>query len=147
MARVADEGSMRISNPDDINSQVREYLMVKQSIEVMEKRQGELRERLFEKIDNEGEPDDKGNVFFELEAEVDGVVRLEKQRRVSRKLDELAADEIITEKKLEDELYKTIRVVDEDAVMAAHYEGKLTEDEIEKMFPAKIIWALRTAKK
>jgi hypothetical protein len=147
MARVADENSIRISDPDDVNAQVREYLMVKQSLDVLEKRQGELREKLFEKIENAGEPDEKGNVFFELEQEVDGVVRLEKQRRVSRKLDETAAEEIITDKKLDDELYKTVRIVDEDAVMAAHYEGKLTEDEIEKMFPAKIVWALRTAKK
>jgi hypothetical protein len=147
MARVADENNIRISDPDDVNAQVREYLMVKQSLDVLEKRQGELREKLFEKIETEGEPDEKGNVFFELEQEVDGIVRLEKQRRVSRKLDETAAEEIITDKKLDDELYKTVRIVDEDAVMAAHYEGKLTEDEIEKMFPAKIVWALRTAKK
>lgn len=147
MARVADENNIRISDPDDLNAQVREYLMVKQSLDVLEKRQGELREKLFEKIESDGEPDDKGNVFYELDAEVDGVVRLEKQRRVSRKLDEEVAEQIITENNLADELYKTIRVVDEDAVMAAHYEGKLTEDEIEKMFPAKIVWALRTAKK
>jgi hypothetical protein len=147
MARVSDVDSVRISNPDDFTSQVREYVTLKQSLEVLEKRQGELREKLFEKIDQDGEVDDKGNVFFELDSEIEGVARLEKQRRVSRKLDEAAAEDIISEKKLDEELYKTVRIVDEDAVMAAHYEGKLTEEEIEKMFPAKVIWALRTAKK
>jgi hypothetical protein len=147
MARIADENNIRISDPNDVNSQVREYLMVKQSIDVLDKRSGELREQLFNKIEEDGEIDEKGNIFFELGAEIEGIVRLEKQRRVTRKLDELVAEEIITDRNLEDELYKTIRVVDEDAVMAAHYEGKLTEDEIEKMFPAKIVWALRTAKK
>jgi hypothetical protein len=147
MARVSDENSIRISDPDDLGAQVREYLMVKQSLDLMEKRSGELRQSLFEKIEADGEEDEKGNIFVELDAEIDGVVRLEKQRRVTRKLDELAAETIIEEKSLSDELYKTIRVVDEDAVMAAHYEGKLTEEEIETMFPAKVVWALRTAKK
>jgi glycine/D-amino acid oxidase-like deaminating enzyme len=147
MAKVTPEESVRISDPNDFNSQVREYVTLKESMDMLEKRATELREKLFEKIELEGEVDDKGNVFLELPAEVKGIVRLEKQRRVSRKLDELAADEIIMEHHLAGELYKTIQVVDEDAVMAAHYEGKLSEDEIEKMFPAKVVWALRTAKK
>jgi hypothetical protein len=147
MARLADDNNIRISDPNDFNSQVREYVMVKQSLDVLEKRQLELRTTIFTKIEEAGEPDEKGNIFLELDVEIDGVVRLEKQKRVSRKLDEVAADEVISANNLEDDLYKTIRVVDEDAVMAAHYEGKLTEDEIEKMFPAKVVWALRTAKK
>lgn len=147
MARVTDENSIRISDPDDFNSQVKEYLMVKQSLDLMEKRSVELRQSIFDKIEADGEEDEKGNIFVELDAEIDGVVRLEKQRRVTRKLDELAADAIIEGKSLSGELYKTVRVVDEDAVMAAHYEGKLTEEEIETMFPAKVVWALRTAKK
>ena len=146
MARVVPEES-RISDPNDINSQIREYITLKQSLEILEKRQAELREKLFEHIESAGEADDKGNIFVELPEEVDGVVRLEKQRRVSRKLDESVADQIISEHQLQESLYKTVTVVDEDAVMAAHYEGKLTEDEIDRMFPAKIIWALKTAKK
>lgn len=147
MAKVIPGESIRIADPDDFNSQVREYLMVKQSIDVMEKRQKELRDKLFEIIETDGEEDDKGNIVLPLPAEIDGVVRIEKQRRVTRALNEDAAEAVITEKNLEEELYKTIRVVDEDAVMAAHYEGKLTEEEIEQMFPAKVVWALRTAKK
>lgn len=147
MARVSDENSIRISDPNDLNAQVREYLMVKQSLDVLEKRQSELRNVIFDKLDSDGEPDEKGNVFLELPEEVDGVARLEKQKRVSRKLDETTAEEIINEKNLQDKLFKTVVVVDEDEVMAAHYEGLLTEDEIERMFPAKVIWALRTVKK
>ena len=43
---------------------------------------------------------------------------------------------------MEDTLYKTIRVVDEDALMAALYNDELTEDEIDRMYPQKITWAL-----
>jgi hypothetical protein len=47
-----------------------------------------------------------------------------------------------TEKGMEDQLYKTIRVVDEDALMAALYNDELTEAEIDLMYPQKIVWAL-----
>jgi hypothetical protein len=31
--------------------------------------------------------------------------------------------------------------------MAAFYENKITEDELDQMFPASVTWALRTLKK
>ena len=89
-----------------------------------------------------GETDDKGNIIVELPEEVNGFGAVVKQRRVSRKIDELVADEIITEKGMEEQLYKTIRVVDEDALMAALYNDELTEAEIDLMYPQKIVWAL-----
>jgi hypothetical protein len=90
--------------------------------------------------------DDKGNLILELETEIEGVRILEKQRRTSRKIDEVVADEIILEKGLE-ELYKVVRVIDEEALMAAMYDGKITEDELDAMFPSKVIWALNIKKK
>jgi uncharacterized protein YebE (UPF0316 family) len=89
-----------------------------------------------------GEVDDKGNIIVELPEEVNGFGAVVKQRRVSRKIDELVADEIITEKGMEEQLYKIIRVVDEDALMAALYNDELTEAEIDQMYPQKIVWAL-----
>jgi len=43
---------------------------------------------------------------------------------------------------LQDSLYKTVIVVDEDALMAALYEGVLTEAEIDEMYPQSVVWAL-----
>ena len=40
-----------------------------------------------------------------------------------------------------------VRVIDEDALMAAHYDGDITEEEIDEMFPVTVVWALRTPKK
>jgi hypothetical protein len=65
-----------------------------------------------------------------------------KQRRVSRKINESKAEEIIESKGLEDKLYKTIRVIDEDALMAALYSDELTEAEIDEIYPQSIVWAL-----
>lgn len=147
MAKIIEEESRLPQNPDDFQAQAREYVMLKKSIEGLEARQKELREKMFEKLDAEGQEDASGNVFIELDTEIDGVRVIEKQRRTSRKLDELAAETIITSKNLEDKLYKTVRVIDEDAIMAAHYNDELTEEEIDQMFPSKVTWALMTKKK
>lgn len=134
-------------DPDDFNTQVREYVRLKETVDALEIKQKALRDKILSVIDADGFEDDKGNVIYELDTPIDGVVRLEKQRRASRKLDELKAEEIIEAKKLTDKVYKMVRVLDEDAIMAAHYEGELTEEEIDEMFPVSVVWALRTPKK
>jgi hypothetical protein len=139
MARVK---ATEAREEDPLIKDAREYSFLKQQIEFLEKQQKEVRERLFTQLDELGEVDDKGNVIIELPEEVNGFGAVVKQRRVSRKIDELVADEIITEKGMEEQLYKTIRVVDEDALMAALYNDELTEAEIDLMYPQKIVWAL-----
>lgn len=146
MARVIDE-PREFANPDDFDTQVREYLQVKSTAEMLDARKEDLRKNLFSHLEGSGELDDKGNYFIELPQPIDGIVRLEKQKRTIRKLDESAAEDILKDNELEDEIYETVRVVNEDKLMAAYYEGKISEDELERMFPAKISWALRTAKK
>ena len=139
MARVK---ATEAREEDPLIKDAREYSFLKQQIDFLEKQQKEVRERLFSTLDEMGEVDDKGNIIIELPEEVNGFGAVVKQRRVSRKIDELVADEIITEKGMEDQLYKTIRVVDEDALMAALYNDELTEAEIDLMYPQKIVWAL-----
>ena len=102
---------------------------------------------LFRSGANVNQKDANGNIFTELPEPVDGFVNVIKQRRVSRKINESAAERIIIEKGLEDKLYKTIRIVDEDALMAALYSDELTEAEIDDMYPEKIVWALILGKK
>jgi len=139
MARVK---ATEAREEDPLIKDAREYSFLKQQIDFLEKQQKEVRERLFTTLDEMGELDDKGNIIVELPEEVNGFGAVVKQRRVSRKIDELVAEEIITEKGMEDQLYKTIRVVDEDALMAALYNDELTEAEIDLMYPQKIVWAL-----
>jgi uncharacterized protein YebE (UPF0316 family) len=139
MARVK---AIEAREEDPLIKDAREYSFLKQQIDFLEKQQKEVRERLFTTLDEMGEVDDKGNIIVELPEEVNGFGAVVKQRRVSRKIDELVAEEIIVEKGMEEQLYKTIRVVDEDALMAALYNDELTEAEIDLMYPQKIVWAL-----
>jgi hypothetical protein len=141
MARVKDE-NLRNIDEEDFIAQTKKYAFIKAQLEFLEKEQKTLRAQLFEVLDAEGQEDDKGNIIIELPSDVDGVSSLVKQRRVSRKIDEDKAAEIIAEHGLEETLYKTIRVVDEDALMAALYEDDLTEEEVDQMYPPTVTWAL-----
>jgi hypothetical protein len=146
MARVKSE-EPRTADENNLINQTKQYAFIKSQLEYLEQQQKELREKLFSALEIEGQTDDKGNIVIELPKEVEGYLSIIKQKRVSRKVDELIADEIITAKGMEEKLYKTIRVVDEDALMAALYNEELTETEIDQMYPQKITWALIFSKK
>ena len=141
MARVKND-EPRFSDENDLISRTKKYAFLKSQLDFLEKEQKAIRALLFENLEEIGEEDDKGNIIIELPEEVEGYSAVVKQRRVSRKIDEARAEEIIAEHELEDVLYKTIRVVDEDALMAALYEDVLTEEEVDEMYPQSITWAL-----
>ena len=132
----------RNTDENDLVARTKKYAFLKSQLDYLEKEQKALREELFTFLDGEGEVDDKGNIMVQLPQEVEGFNSIIKQRRVTRKVDELKAEEIITAHGLEESLYKTVRVVDEDALMAALYEEVLTEAEVDEMYPPKIVWAL-----
>lgn len=146
MARVA-ESEARFADPNNVTSQAKEYIYIKNQLDYLTEKSKVLRNQLFEHLDQEGEYDSKGNILIEFDADIEGVTAIKKERRVSRKVDEEVAEAIIAEKGLEDKLYKTIRVIDEDALMAALYSDDLTEDEIDRMYPEIVTWALKTLKK
>lgn len=147
MAQVAPEEPREFANPDDVETQIREYVRLKASIANMEARTKELHVKLMAELDQDGEEDDKGNIQLVLDHEIDGVTRLEKQRRTKRTLDELKADEIIAAAGIEDDVYEMKRVINEDYLMAAFYNEKITEQQLDEMFPVVVTWALRTVKK
>ena len=141
MARIKEE-EPRAASIDDLEAQAKQYIFFKKQVEYFESELKLLKEKIFEVVDTKGEVDGNGNIFVELPNEIDGVTMLQKQRRVSRKIDPQMADNLIVSKGLETELYKTIQIIDEDALMAALYEGQLTEEEVDLMYPQKIVWAL-----
>lgn len=146
MARVQDAESRNVTE-DDFTGQAKEFVFVKKQLDYFEKKSKELREKIFSKIDEDGEVDSEGHVLLAFDEPIDGVYGFKKQRRVSRKINEELAEELIIEKGLEDKLYKTIRVVDEDALMAAMYSAELTEEEVDSIYPLVVSWAIVLNKK
>lgn len=74
------------------------------------------------------------------------MVSLKRERRVSQSLDMDAAIVILTQKGLAERCIKPVPTIAEDEVMAALYEGKLTEEDVDTMFPKKVTWAFITSK-
>jgi hypothetical protein len=52
------------------------------------------------------------------------------------------AETILTSKGIKDRCIKLVPTINEDEIMAAYYEGLITEQEVDEMFPAKITYAL-----
>ena len=145
MARVQ-PAEPRTASEDDLLSQAKEYSFSKKQIEYFEAKAKTLRDKLFAQIDELGETDTDGHIILDLPEEIDGIKSFKKQRRVQRKVNEAKCEEIIEAKNLGDELYKTIRVIDEDKLMAALYSDHLTEEEVEEMYPQQVTWALTMTK-
>lgn len=141
MPRVAKQASRSIDKNDTL-SQAQQYIFYKKQVEYFQEQMKELRDDLFSHIEDNGETDDKGNIIFSLPEEIEGVKSMMKQRRVTRKIDEDVAFDIIDEKGLRDKLIKTVEIIDEDALMAALYSDELTEEEIDEMYPQTVVWAL-----
>lgn len=146
MANRIDE-DIRFSDPNDINSQVREYVKLKASVTHMEARQKELRDKIFEYLDTHGDEETSGSLSLYLDEDIDGVCRVQKTRRVKRTLNEELAETIIEQAGIADDVYEIKRVINEDALMAAYYNEKITEEQLDEMFPASVTWALNTLKK
>lgn len=141
MARVSN--TARDFNPmDEFEASLRAYKMIKDEVDSLTKKQKDLRDYLMDTVEQTGFTDESGNVWVELDEEIDGIAAIKRERRAKPVLDEEAAERILAERGLEDECYKTIRVVDEEAVMAALMNERLTDADVDEIFPQKVTWAL-----
>jgi acid stress-induced BolA-like protein IbaG/YrbA len=124
----------------DIKSTVRQYLRLKDEAALLTNRTNQLKEELLAAVDSV-EFDDRGHKKMVVEDEFKGEVTLTKQRRVSKNLDMSIAEDILTAKGIKDKCIKMIPTLDESSIMSAFYEGLLTEEDIDAMFPAKVTYA------
>lgn len=142
MARVIPEEGVRFTDPDSFEARVTEYAKAKATMKVLEARIKKLHPLILAEVDADGETDDKGNVFIELDEPIEGVKRVEKTLRVKTTLDSEVATEIIDSKGLHAEVFRQIEVLDEEELMHQIYNGKLTSEEIDEMFTKEESFAL-----
>ena len=127
-------------------SKVRKFLTLKRQIDDLSKEHSLIKTELSELVDTQGEVDDKGHKWIQLPEEIEGYKALQRQRKVSRRINEEAARKLLVEKKLSSRCYKSVPVLDEDEIMSCLYEGLLTEEEIDQIFPSTISWAFVPSK-
>lgn len=127
-------------NLEEIKKSVRQFIRLKDEVGVLTTRQNQLKSRLMDELNNV-EPDDRGHRVFEFTDEDYGDIKITKQRKVFKNLDMDIAEEILTRKGIRDTCIKMVPTLDEGAIMSAFYEGYLTEEDIDSMFPAKESYA------
>lgn len=141
MAKVSD--TRRVPEPmDSTEAMVREYKHLKIETDKLAKRQKELRDRLIEVVTDGGYEDDQGHMWLEFDEPLDGVASLQRQRRVARAVNDDNAEEVLVAHGLWDDCTELVRVVNEDRVMEALYDDKLTEDDVDRIYPPKVTYAL-----
>lgn len=123
-----------------------ELVGCKDQQKVLKSRQDDLTKRLKAYVQENGYTDDQGHVWVDFPSPVSGAVALQMQRKVSQPLNEAKAEAILEKHDLLERCTKTITVLDEEAIMAAHYAGDITESEIDAMFPKTVNYALLTPK-
>jgi hypothetical protein len=86
----------------------------------------------------------KGHIFLSLEESVGDrrISKLKNECSTTTGLNEEAAEEILKAKGLWDEMVEMVPVLDQSKVFAAHYDNKITEDELGRMFPQRITYRL-----
>jgi hypothetical protein len=125
---------------DNLKKNARQFLALKGEMGALADRQSELKKRMTQDLDAI-EPNEGGHRVVEFEDDTIGNIKITKQRRVSKTLDMDIADQILTNKGIKNTCVKMIPTLDEAAIMAAFYEGYLTEEDIDAMFPAKETFA------
>lgn len=133
---------------DTAQQQVRQWTSelvgVKKTIKDLTTRQSTITKRIKQYVQDEGVVDDQGHIWVEFDEPVDGCVALQMQRKVSKPLNEEKAEAILRARGLWDECVVMVPQLDQEAIMAAHYQGKISEDELDAMFPPTISYALMT---
>jgi hypothetical protein len=126
---------------NDLKANLRQYLALKKEVEVLSKRQDEIKSRLKLTVEAAGETDDRGHVTLKVEDDIIGDVTLTQQRRVSKTLDMNVAEDLLKERGIYDKCVKMVPVLQEDAIMSCVYTGELSEADVDTMFPAKVSFA------
>jgi len=120
-----------------LESMFKEYVHLKKNIDDLTARQNVIKKELLSFVDANGLEDDKGHKWCDM-PKYGGFAGMQKQRRVSQTLDEAAAQELLREKGLSARCFQLKPVLDEEEVMSCLYEGLLTEEDIDTMFPKKV---------
>ena len=138
---VVDEVYVPPDAVEDINIAAENFIRVRGRVDKLTKEKLTLRNDLMDLLSKYGSDMD-GHLVYQLPESIMGNSVLMRQHRVSKKLNEKRAEKILKSKNIYEICTKQVQVLDEDAILAALYEGKLEDEDIEAMFPSKETYAL-----
>lgn len=131
---------------EEVKSAVKQYVVIKDQLELLTTRQTEIKNRLMDALDEYGETDGKGHKIIDLGDDSTGITQLIKQRKTLKGFDMELAEKLLHEKNIYEKCITMVPTLNEDAIMAAFYDGALTEEDIDSMFPTKVTYAFLAKK-
>lgn len=133
--------SPSIPGETPLDVDVREYLVVREQREKLAKDENKRKAGLMEAL-SALPTDDRGHVIHELPAPVGPVTGVQRQRRVSVSMDEDAAMALVHKYGLQDRCLETVQVLNEDALLAANFEGLIPDADIKALYSESESFAL-----
>lgn len=124
---------------DEFDVQAREYVHLKSEESNIRKRLAALKDKIMERLVL---ADDDADGHQTVDVDIPGASALQRQRRVSSKMDPVRAEEILRGAGVWERCAPPVPVVQEDQIYACLYEGLLSEDDVFEMFPQTITYAL-----
>lgn len=125
--------------PDDYYERLaQEFKKSKEAIDMLTKRQNEMKAELVQAIQDNGYEDDKGHLWYKA-----GSTELKYERRVTRSFNTEAAEQWARENDLWDDLKKVIEVLDEDKLLGYAWNHKEVEPTVQGFYVEKETWAFK----
>ena len=134
----------------DLAASVEEYLQNRSMRERSSYHEDRLKRDLMAILEVAGDPVEKHKRVLELDVPIPHVEYkggkpvpkkikgIERRERVSNRLDEDKALALLTRKGLTQECTETVVVVNEDAILAANYAGRITDKELAALYSESI---------
>lgn len=129
---------MSIEDPQYCERLAQEFKKSKEAIDLLTKRQNEMRAELIQAIMLNGYEDDKGHRWFNV-----GDMELKYERRVSRMFDVASAEQWAKENEIWDRIKIVVEQLDEDALLALAWENEDIASVVSGFYGEKETWALK----
>lgn len=121
-----------------------QYDALGEQIRFLEQRRTEIKKNLSGLVEDHGYEDDRGSLYYDVTPHLS----LKKEKRVTQSFNEDVAFDVIEQQypDLVSTCIETVEVVNQDALLAAFYEEKITEQDFNRCFPKKITYAFKVVR-
>ena len=127
-----------MTTPDYYERLAQEFKKSKEAIDMLTKRQNDMKAELIEAVKDQGYEDDKGHKWFKV-----GDIELKYERRISRSFNEGGAENWARETGRWDDLKRIVELLDEDKLLALAWENNDVAETIQEFYVEKETWAFK----
>jgi hypothetical protein len=110
-----------------------QWVTLKRQSDQLTKRQKLLRDRMCGDLETEGYQDDKGSLYLDLDEPVEGYAGLKYERRIGKSLNLDRANDLVAAKGLTERVIVMVPTLDQEELLKAHYDGLVTQEELDSI--------------